>query len=133
MLPLINIFSIRVSTYSLFCLLGIIINLLYSIYFAKYYRIKKQYILYAFIYEIIGALIGAKVYYILSHLNYYLNIFNEFHYEEILTSMISGVSFTGFLIRRNNRCFCILKKCKNKNRQAFSNIASSANFILWYS
>ena len=106
MLPILEIFNTKIPMYSLFCILGFGLALIFSLYFAKYYKIKKQYIFYAFVYELIGAISGAKLYYILSHLNNYIEKLNN---EEFLKLILPGFSFIGDLFRWNTCHFNILQ------------------------
>lgn len=97
MLPLINIFNTKISTYSLLCAVACIANLIFSFHIAKYHKIKKQYIFYAFIFEMIGVFIGARLYYVITHFN--IEIFNNWNKGEFIRILLNGVSFTGALIR----------------------------------
>ncbi len=98
MLPLVNIFNIKLSTYFLISILAYILYFIFTIYFGKKNRINMKYIFCGFVFETIGILIGAKVYYILLNLNSYVEIFNT-SIEEFLKLVLSGFYFTGAIIR----------------------------------
>ncbi len=87
MFPVLKIFNFSISMYSLCSIIAIITSFLCSIYISKYYRIKKNYIFYGYVYIVIGILIGAKSYYILTHIN------NS--YELKIETLMSGFSFFG--------------------------------------
>lgn len=103
MIPILEIFDMQIPTYNLLCIVGLIIALIFSLYLAKYQKIKKQYIFYCFIYEMIGFLLGAKLYYIGSHINNYLIDISALSSEELLNLFLPGFSFIGAFIRCNLR------------------------------
>lgn len=89
MLPVINLFGINIPTYGLLICIGIIVGLIVIIKsFSKYYSVSKEDILYALIFGIIGAIIGAKLLYIITNIE--LLIENKENMLEILSSMING-------------------------------------------
>lgn len=98
MLPLVNIFNIKLSTYFLIGILAYILYFIFTIYFGKKHRINMKYIFCGFIFETLGILIGAKFYYILLNLSSYAEIFNT-NIEEFLTLVLPGFYFTGAIIR----------------------------------
>lgn len=98
MLPLINVFNIKISTYFLIGILGYILYFTFTIYFGKKHRINMKYIFCGFIFETIGILVGAKFYYILLNLSNYAEIFNA-SIEEFLKLVLQGFYFTGAIIR----------------------------------
>ena len=101
MIPIIEIYNIKIPTYDLLCGVGLIITLMFSLYLAKYQEIKKEYIFYSFIYEMIGFLLGAKLYYIGSHINSFLIDIGALSSEEMLKLFLPGFSFIGAFIRRD--------------------------------
>ena len=99
MLPVVNIFNIKLSTYSLVGILAYILYFIFTIYFAKKHRINMKYILCCFVFETIGILTGAKIYYILLNLGNYTEIFNA-SIEDSISLLLSGFYFTGAIIRQ---------------------------------
>ena len=89
MLPVINLFGIIIPTYGLLVVIGIIVGLVVIInYFIKSYNITKEDALYALVFGVIGAIIGAKLLYIITNINVLIenkeNIFN------VLSTMVKG-------------------------------------------
>lgn len=120
MLPIIKIYNKEIPTYTLFCVLACIISLFSSLYIAKYHKIKKQYIFYAFIFEFIGILIGARIYFILSHINKYLNVFSSLNYKELLKILMYGFSFLGAYLGGSISVFIFSKIANIKPEKLFA-------------
>ena len=77
MLPYINMFGFEVATYGLIIFIGIFIGAIISIqYFSKFNNLKKDDVLFAILYAVIGVGIGAKLLYILTNIPFLIENYN---------------------------------------------------------
>ena len=67
---MLKILGYEISIYAVVSFIGFIIGIIISLRNSKYYNIKKEDILYCFIYAMIGVFVGAKLLYILVSLPY---------------------------------------------------------------
>ena len=100
MLPYIHIFGHEVATYGLIIFIGIFIGGIVAIkYFAKFYNIKKEDILYAILYAVIGVGIGAKLLYIITNIPFLIENYKVLDlYETFIQMLKGGFVFYGGLI-----------------------------------
>ncbi len=88
MLPYINILNKQLPMYGIIILIALLITILMSLYNTKYNGIKKRYILICLAVSITLGVLGANIYYIVTHIEIYDNI----------KKLTLGMSFIGFLI-----------------------------------
>ena len=83
MLPTFNIFGYEIASYGFIIFLGIIIGSVVAVqYFSKFHNIKKEDIIYAILYGIIGLGIGAKLLYLITNIPFLLENYETFRHLE---------------------------------------------------
>ena len=85
--------QIQIYWYSVMILIGMIIALIYILKESKKFNIDKDFIINLFVYAIPIALIGARTYFVIFHLDYYLN-----NLSEILAIWEGGLAIHGGII-----------------------------------
>ena len=91
MLPTINIFGFEVASYGLIIFIGIIIGGIIAIqYFSKFNNLKKDDVLFAILYAIIGVGIGAKLLYILTNIPFLIENYQTLDVWDTLVQMFKG-------------------------------------------
>ena len=100
--------QIQIYWYSVMILIGMIIALIYILKESKKFNIDKDFIINLFVYAIPIALIGARTYFVIFHLDYYLN-----NLSEILAIWEGGLAIHGGIIA--GLIFVILY-CKKHNQ-----------------
>ena len=91
MLPTFNIFGYEIASYGFLIFLGIIIGSVVAVqYFSKFYTIKKEDIVYAILYGIIGLGIGAKLLYILTNIPFLIENYETLDLWDTLLQMFKG-------------------------------------------
>ena len=91
MLPYINIFGFDLPTYGLIIFIGIVIGTIIAVFhFSKFNNIKKEDVLYAILYGVIGLGIGAKLLYILTNIPFLIENYNNLDLWETLVQMFKG-------------------------------------------
>ncbi len=100
MLPTFTIFGYKFASYGAIIFLGLLIGSIIAVqYFSKFYKIKKEDIIYAILYGIIGLGIGAKLLYILTNIPFLiLNYATIDIWDTILKMFKGGFVFYGGLI-----------------------------------
>lgn len=91
MLPTINIFGFEVASYGLIIFIGIIIGGIIAIqYFSKFNELKKDDVLFAILYAVIGVGIGAKLLYILTNIPFLIENYQTLDLWDTLMQMFKG-------------------------------------------
>ena len=91
MLPYINIFGFELPTYGLIIFIGIVIGTILAVFhFSKFNNLKKEDVLYAILYGVIGLGIGAKLLYILTNIPFLIENYNNLNLWETLVQMFKG-------------------------------------------
>lgn len=91
MLPTINIFGFEVASYGLIIFIGIIIGGVIAIqYFSKFNELKKDDVLFAILYAVIGVGIGAKLLYILTNIPFLIENYQNLDLWDTLMQMFKG-------------------------------------------
>ena len=91
MLPYINIFGFEIASYGFIIFIGIFIGAIISIqYFLKFNNVKKDDILFAILYAVIGVGIGAKLLYILTNIPFLIENYNTLNLWDTLIQMFKG-------------------------------------------
>ena len=91
MLPTINIFGFEVASYGLIIFIGIIIGGIIAIqYFSKFNELKKDDVLFAILYAVIGLGIGAKLLYILTNIPFLIENYQSLDLWPTLIQMFKG-------------------------------------------
>ena len=91
MLPTINIFGFEVASYGLIIFIGIIIGGVIAIqYFSKFNELKKDDVLFAILYAVIGVGIGAKLLYILTNIPFLIENYQTLDLWDTLMQMFKG-------------------------------------------
>lgn len=91
MLPTINIFGFEVASYGLIIFIGIIIGGVIAIqYFSKFNELKKDDVLFAILYAVIGVGIGAKLLYILTNIPFLIENYHNLDLWDTLMQMFKG-------------------------------------------
>ena len=91
MLPTINIFGFEVASYGLIIFIGIIIGGIIAIqYFSKFNELKKDDVLFAILYAVIGVGIGAKLLYILTNIPFLIENYQNLDLWDTLMQMFKG-------------------------------------------
>lgn len=91
MLPVINVFSYPIATYSLLILIGIMVGAVIVIYyFAKLNSISKEDAFFSILYAVIGVGIGAKLLYIITNIPFLLQNASQLNIAETLFQMLQG-------------------------------------------
>lgn len=98
MLPIIDIFGLKIPMYGLMIVLGVFVGIFVSIkYFGKFYTVPKQDIIFGYMYGLIGLMIGAKLLYICTSFSTIIK--NSSNLLEVMDNiMSSGFVFYGGLI-----------------------------------
>ena len=91
MLPTINIFGFEVASYGLIIFIGIVIGGIIAIqYFSKFNELKKDDVLFAILYAVIGVGIGAKLLYILTNIPFLIDNYQNLDLWDTLMQMFKG-------------------------------------------
>lgn len=91
MLPFINIFGFQLPMYGLVIFIGLVIGTILAVfYFSKFNNIKKEDVLYAILYGVIGLGVGAKLLYILTNIPFLIENYNTINIWETLWEMFRG-------------------------------------------
>ena len=91
MLPTFNIFGYEIASYGFIIFLGIIIGSVVAVqYFSKFHNIKKEDIIYAILYGIIGLGIGAKLLYLITNIPFLLENYETLDIWNTLMQMLKG-------------------------------------------
>ena len=100
MLPYINIFGFEIATYGFIIFIGIFIGAIIAIqYFSKFNNIKKDDVLFAILYAIIGVGIGAKLLYLITNIPFLIENYNNLNlWDTIIQMFKGGFVFYGGLI-----------------------------------
>ena len=111
MLPYINLFGFNIATYGLIIFIGIFVGAIIAVqYFTKFHKIKKEDVIYAILYAIIGVGIGAKLLYIITNIPYLIENCNSINvWDTIMQMLKSGFVYYGGLIGRNYWCIYLCK------------------------
>lgn len=100
MLPFINIFGKDIAMYGVLIFLGLIIGIIFAVYyFSRFYDIKKEDIFYSILFGIIGLGIGAKILYILTAIPSIIQNLNNTDIGTLIMQLLrGGFVFYGGLI-----------------------------------
>ncbi|HHU91180.1 MAG TPA: prolipoprotein diacylglyceryl transferase [Clostridiaceae bacterium] len=100
MLPFINIFGLKISMYGLLIVLGVAIGSAVAVFFPSKKGIPKQDVIFSICYAGIGAILGAKILYLIITIPQLLNHEEQvvFSWELIAQLMAYGFVFYGGLI-----------------------------------
>ncbi len=100
MLPTLNIFGFEFASYGFIIFIGLLIGSVIAVqYFSKFYKIKKEDIVFAILYGIIGLGIGAKLLYLITNIPFLVQNWNQIDvFQTILQMFKGGFVFYGGLI-----------------------------------
>lgn len=100
MLPTFTIFGIEFASYGFTIFCGLIIGSIIAVqYFSRFYSIKKEDIIYAIIYGIIGLGIGSKILYLITNIPFLIENYQSLNlWETIIQMFKGGFVFYGGLI-----------------------------------
>lgn len=91
MLPYINVFGFELATYGVIIFIGLVIGSLVAVFcFSKFNNLKKDDVLYAILYGIIGLGIGAKLLYLLTNIPILVESYHTGMLWETLGQMFRG-------------------------------------------
>lgn len=91
MLPTFKIFGYEFASYGAIIFLGLIIGSIVAVqYFSKFFKIKKEDIIYAILYGIIGLGIGAKLLYLLTNIPFLIENYENLNFWDTLIKMLKG-------------------------------------------
>lgn len=91
MLPYITIFGREIATYGLTIFIGIFIGAIIAVqYFTKFHDIKKDDVIFAILYAVIGVGVGAKLLYIITNIPFLIENYNSIDIWDTLMQMFKG-------------------------------------------